>query len=79
MLSLATGWLKLYPEIDFSEISFHLVEAGPRILPEVTTAPASGWSDLWCDGVGMSTSARQVVSADGGNIVLSDGEASSPD
>ena len=39
LLSLATALLKRYPEIGSSELSFHLVEANDRILPEVTAAP----------------------------------------
>src|SRR6185312_10805497 len=38
LLSLATALLKSYPELRFAELNFHLVEASPRILPEVSDA-----------------------------------------
>ena len=75
LLSLATGLLKLYPEIDFSELSFHLVEAGPRILPEVSDGPGDWVVRSLVRRGGHVHLSTQVVSADGGNLVLSDGEA----
>jgi NADH dehydrogenase len=36
LLSLATALVRKYPELDPAEVSFHLVEARDRILPEVT-------------------------------------------
>ena len=44
LLSLATGLLRSYPELTPTDLSFHLVEAAGRILPEVTDGPGGGWS-----------------------------------
>jgi NADH dehydrogenase len=73
LLSLATALLKPYPELTFSELDFHLVEATGRMLPEVSPAPG--------DWVVRSLRARgghvhlntQLLSAEGGHVVLSDG------
>ena len=74
VLSLATGLLKCYPEVDFSELGFHLVEANKRILPEVTERPGE-WVVRSLERRGASVHlGTQVVSAVGGNIVLSTGE-----
>ena len=75
LLSLATALLKRYPEIAFSELSFHLVEANDRILPEVTEAPGRWVVDsLRARGGRVHLNAR-VVSAVDGHVVLSDGES----
>jgi NADH:ubiquinone reductase (H+-translocating) len=74
LLSLATGLLKTYPEIDFSELNFHLVEANPRILPEVTDRPGEWVVHSFVRRGAHVHLGTQVVSADGGNVVLSDGE-----
>ena len=75
LLSLATALLKRYPEIRFSELSFHLVEANDRILPEVTEAPGRWVVDsLRARGGRVHLNAR-VVSAVDGHVVLSDGES----
>ncbi|MEV8213285.1 NAD(P)/FAD-dependent oxidoreductase [Leifsonia sp. NPDC077715] len=73
-LSLATELLKSYPELRFSDLSFHLVEARDRILPEVTDGPGR-WvvRSLEQRGARIHLGA-QLVSADGGHLVLSTGE-----
>lgn len=47
LLSLATAMLKYYPELSAADVSFHLVEARDRILPEVSDGPGSGWCAPW--------------------------------
>ncbi|WP_448006126.1 NAD(P)/FAD-dependent oxidoreductase [Agromyces bauzanensis] len=75
LLSLATSLLKSYPEIRFSELAFHLVEANNRILPEVTDAPGRWVVDfLRARGAHVHLDAR-VVSAVDGHVELSKGEA----
>ncbi|WP_173923277.1 NAD(P)/FAD-dependent oxidoreductase [Agromyces sp. Marseille-P2726] len=73
LLSLATALLKSYPEIRFSELSFHLVEANHRILPEVTDEPGR-WvvESLRSRGAHVHLDAR-VVSAVDGRVELSNG------
>jgi NADH dehydrogenase len=74
LLSLATSLLKSYPEIRFSELAFHLVEANNRILPEVTDAPGRWVVDsLRARGGHVHLNAR-VVSAIDSHVVLSNGE-----
>jgi NADH:ubiquinone reductase (H+-translocating) len=73
LLSFATSLLKSYPELTFSDLDFHLVEATGRILPEVS--PGQGeWvvRSLRARGghVHLNT---QLRSAEGGHVVLSDG------
>jgi NADH dehydrogenase len=74
LLSLATALLKSYPELRFSDLSFHLVEARDRILPEVTDQPGE-WvvRSLRERGAHIHLS-TQLVSAEDGHIVLSTGE-----
>lgn len=74
LLSLASALLKSYPELEFSELSFHLVEANGRILPEVTDKPGK-WvvSHLEKRG-GKIHLNTQLVSAKDGHVVLSTGE-----
>jgi NADH dehydrogenase len=73
-LSLATALMRKYPELDPGELSFHLVEARDRILPEVTDKPGR-WvvESLAKRGARVHLNA-QLVSADGGHVVLSTGE-----
>lgn len=73
LLSLATALLKRYPELSFDDLAFHLVEATPRILPEVTDEPGA-WvvRDLERRGAKVHLNTR-LVSATGGHIRLSDG------
>ena len=74
LLSLAHAALKRYPEIAPDELSFHLVEASDRILPEVS--PKTG---AWVVRSLERRAARvhlntTIVSAVGGQVVLSSGE-----
>ncbi|WP_250034667.1 NAD(P)/FAD-dependent oxidoreductase [Paractinoplanes maris] len=74
LLSLARSLLKKYPELDASELSFHLIEARDRILPEVTDEPGR-WvvRHLEKRGGHVHLDAR-LRSAEDGHIVLSTGE-----
>ena len=73
-LSLATALLKSYPELRFSDLSFHLVEARDRILPEVTDKPGRRVvRALERRGAHIHLGA-QLVSAEGGHLVLSTGD-----
>lgn len=74
LLSLATALLRSYPELRFSDLSFHLVEARERILPEVTDRPGA-WvvRSLTERGAHIHLGA-QLLSAEGGHVVLSTGE-----
>ncbi|MFE0748874.1 NAD(P)/FAD-dependent oxidoreductase [Gordonia sp. NPDC058843] len=74
-LSLATEQLRYYPEIRQEELEFHLIEARDRILPEVTDKPGR-WvvERLRTRGAHVHLN-TQLVSAVGGHVVLSTGEA----
>lgn len=74
LLSLATAMLRSYPELSFEELSFHLVEARGRILPEVGDGPGA-WvvRDLERRGAHVHLN-TQLVSVEGGHVVLSSGE-----
>jgi NADH dehydrogenase len=74
LLSLATALLKKYPELRPDELSFHLVEAAGRILPEVTDKPGE-WvvRSLEKRGGHVHLNA-QLISATDGHVVLSTGE-----
>jgi NADH dehydrogenase len=74
LLSLATDLLEQYPELSFSDLSFHLVEAHTRILPEVTDRPGA-WvvRHLEQRGGHIHLDAR-AISLEGGHVVLSNGE-----
>lgn len=74
MLALATSLLKSYPELDFSELRFHLIEASGRILPEVTEKPGRWVVDHLRKRGGIVHLDTQVVSAAGGEVLLSTGE-----
>lgn len=74
LLSLATTLLADYPELTFNDLSFHLVEANNRILPEVTDRPGQ-WVVRSLEERGAHVHlGTQVVSAEDGNVVLSNGE-----
>ncbi|MFC8430104.1 NAD(P)/FAD-dependent oxidoreductase [Streptomyces sp. NPDC057253] len=73
LLSLATAMLRSYPELSPDDLSFHLVEARGRILPEVSDRPGA-----WVVGHLESRGAHvhlntQLLSAEDGHVVLSDG------
>ncbi|MEU5314112.1 FAD-dependent oxidoreductase [Streptomyces sp. NPDC021562] len=74
LLSLATAMLRSYPELSADELSFHLVEARGRILPEVGDEPGA-WVVRSLERRGAHVHLdTQVRSLAGGRVVLSDGE-----
>ncbi|MGW2353099.1 NAD(P)/FAD-dependent oxidoreductase [Actinacidiphila glaucinigra] len=74
LLSLATAMLKSYPELSPGELSFHLIEARGRILPEVSDKPGA-WVVRHLERRGAHVHLNtQLVSAEDGHVVLSDGE-----
>ncbi|MDX3070844.1 NAD(P)/FAD-dependent oxidoreductase [Streptomyces sp. MI02-7b] len=74
LLSLATAMLTSYPELSFDELSFHLVEARDRILPEVTAKPGA-WVVRSLERRGAHVHLNtQLTSATDGHVVLSSGE-----
>ncbi|MEU4476293.1 NAD(P)/FAD-dependent oxidoreductase [Micromonospora sp. NPDC023888] len=74
LLSLGTALIRRYPELSLDELSFHLVEARDRILPEVTDGPGE-WvvRSLTKRGARVHLNA-QLLSARDGHVVLSTGE-----
>jgi len=74
LLALATSLVGRYPELSPAELSFHLVEARDRILPEVTDKPGE-WvvRSLQKRGGRVHLNA-QLLSAVDGHVVLSTGE-----
>ncbi|MEU5752939.1 NAD(P)/FAD-dependent oxidoreductase [Streptomyces sp. NPDC047829] len=75
LLALATALLRRYPEIGAEELSFHLVEARGRILPEVTDGPGE-WVVRSLEKRGARVHLNtQLVSAEDGHVELSDGVA----
>jgi NADH dehydrogenase len=74
LLALATALLRSYPELSFDDLSFHLVEALGRILPEVTDVPGQ-WVVRHLEERGGHVHLNtQVVSATDGHVVLSSGD-----
>nr|WP_221373913.1 NAD(P)/FAD-dependent oxidoreductase [Actinoplanes polyasparticus] len=74
LMSLGRALVKKYPELDPSELSFHLVEARDRILPEVTDEPGR-WVVRHLEQRGGHVHLNaQVRSAAGRRVVLSTGE-----
>jgi NADH dehydrogenase len=75
LLALATSLLRSYPELSASDLSFHLVEARDRILPEVTDRPGE-WVVRHLERRGAHVHLNtQLRSAEDGHVVLSTGEA----
>lgn len=73
LLSLGTALLQSYPELTADDLSFHLVEASGRILPEVSAAPGA-WVVRSLERRGGRVHLDTVVrSAEDGHVVLSDG------
>ena len=73
LLSLATSVARRTPGLSVEELRFHLVEATDRILPEVSER-TSRWVVRHLGGRhGEVHLGTQVVSAEGGHVVLSDG------
>ncbi|MBZ3901234.1 NAD(P)/FAD-dependent oxidoreductase [Streptomyces griseiscabiei] len=74
LLSLATAMLRYYPELGPQDLSFHLVEARDRILPEVGDGPGA-WVVRSLERRGARVHlGTQLVSAVDGHVVLSTGE-----
>ena len=72
--SAATYLLRHYPEIEFDEVQFHLIEAMGRIMPEVSQK-TSEWVIKNLDKRGAKIHLNtQVESADKGVVKLSTGE-----
>ena len=74
LLSLASALLGSYPELEFDELDFRLVEAQGRILPEVSDKTGRWVVDSLEDRGGRVHLNTQLVSAVGGHVVLSTGE-----
>ena len=74
LLSLATALLRHYPGVSRDELSFHLVEARDRILPEVTDGPGAWVVRSLQKRGGQVHLNAQLVSARDGHVVLSTGE-----
>ncbi|WP_217551823.1 NAD(P)/FAD-dependent oxidoreductase [Streptomyces sp. GbtcB6] len=73
LLSLAAAMVRFYPELSFDEVSFHLVEARGRILPEVGDKPGA-WVVRSLEQRGAQVHLNtQLLSAEDGHVVLSDG------
>jgi NADH dehydrogenase len=73
-LALATSLLRSYPELTMDDVSFHLVEAQGRILPEVTDEPGA-WVVRHLEQRGGHIHLNaQLQSAEGGHVRLSTGE-----
>lgn len=72
--SFATSLLRHYRDIGFDEISFHLVEAMDRIMPEVK-APTADWvvKNLTDRGVNVHLN-TQLTSTVDGHVELDSGE-----
>ncbi|MDV9171208.1 NAD(P)/FAD-dependent oxidoreductase [Streptomyces sp. W16] len=74
LLSLATAMLRSYPELTVDDLSFHLVEARGRILPEVSDKPGA-WVVRHLEHRGAHVHLNtQLLSAEDGHVVLSDGQ-----
>ncbi|WP_435736932.1 FAD-dependent oxidoreductase [Cellulosimicrobium sp. PMB13] len=74
LLSLAHDLLRVYPEIDASELQLHLVERNTRILPEVTERPGR-WVVRQLERRGAHVHLGSgLESAAGGVVRLSTGE-----
>jgi NADH dehydrogenase FAD-containing subunit len=74
LLSLATAMLRSYPELTIDDLSFHLVEARGRILPEVSDKPGA-WVVRHLERRGAQVHLNtQLLSAEDGHVVLSDGQ-----
>ncbi len=72
--STATALLRYYPEIDFDEVRFHLIEAMGRIMPEVSEKTAKQVVENLNARAGYIHLNTQVVSAVDGVVKLSNGD-----
>lgn len=75
LLALSRDLLRHYPELRDDEPRFHLVEARDRVLPEVTDRPGRAVVRELTRRGGRVHLDAQVLSATGGHVVLSTGEA----
>ena len=73
--SAATYLLRYYPQIDFDEIQFHLIEAMGRIMPEVSLSTSERVISNLAKRSAKIHLNTQLESADGGVIKLSTGES----
>ena len=74
LLSLARSLVRKYPELSPGELSFHLVEARDRILPEVTDEPGE-WVVRFLEKRGGRVHLNAtLLDASDGHVVLSTGE-----
>ncbi|WP_426502553.1 NAD(P)/FAD-dependent oxidoreductase [Dactylosporangium sp. McL0621] len=74
LLALAKALVRRYPELSPDELSFHLVEARGRILPEVTDKPGEWVVRSLKKRGGQVHLNAQLLSAIDGHVVLSTGE-----
>ncbi len=72
--STATALLRYYPEIEFDEVRFHLIEAMGRIMPEVSEKTAKQVVENLNARAGYIHLNTQVVSAIDGVVKLSNGD-----
>jgi NADH dehydrogenase len=77
--SAATALVRYYPQIDYEEVEFHLIEAMGRIMPEVSLK-----TSLWVISNLEKRNAKihldtQLTSADKGVVTLSTGESMESD
>ena len=77
--SAATHLLRYYPEIDFEEVQFHLIEAMGRIMPEVSEKTANWVVNNLNSRAAYVHLNTQVESADKGVVKLSTGESMESD
>lgn len=73
--SLATYLLRYYPTISFDDVSFHLVEAMGRIMPEVSLETSHWVLKNLADRNAIVHLDTQLQSAENGVIQLSTGES----
>jgi NADH dehydrogenase len=75
MRSLASALLRYYPQLSFDDTRFHLIEAAPRIMPEVSLE-TSKWviKDLAQRGAQIHLE-TQLSSAVDGVVEMSNGES----
>ncbi|MDB4018576.1 FAD-dependent oxidoreductase [Aquiluna sp.] len=72
--SAATALVRHYPEIDYEEIEFHLIEAMGRIMPEVSLKTSLWVIDNLAKRNAIIHLDTQLTSADKGVLSLSTGE-----
>ncbi|AYG02624.1 NAD(P)/FAD-dependent oxidoreductase [Gryllotalpicola protaetiae] len=72
--SAASALLQTYPEIDFDETKFHLVEAMGRIMPEVSLETSHWVVNRLAERGAPIHLDTQLKSAEGGKIELSNGD-----